>query len=99
MKAAAATAASPKPTGSHAPSKDSDAAPESSVSQDAETSEDRSGRPSHFIFRSSAAVSRCSMKYRNWEISELFPNFMHEIWELQCKEKLKCVLNQFELIR
>ena len=24
---------------------------------------------------------------------------MHEISELQCKEKLKCVLNQFDLIR
>ena len=43
--------------------------------------------------RERAWCGRCSMKYRNWEISELFRNSMHEISELQYKEKLKYVLN------
>ncbi len=41
---------------------------------------------------------QCSMKYRNWEISELFRNFMHEIWELQCNELQKGVQDPWAFV-
>ncbi len=38
------------------------------------------------------------MKYQNWEISELFRNFMHEIWEFLHNEQLKYNLDNFGLV-